>query len=185
VSEAEPTRPPDHGRSRSGRAALWAAAVVVVIVGGFVGAAFLPRWWSHLVGGQVNGSIAAGIALGLVYGFVFSLLPLLVLRLMLRRRHSWKVWLVALAVAILAAAPNLLTLGIVIGRGNAAHAGERTLDVDAPGFRGSVLAGVILAGVAYLFAEYLRVARRRRHREADRLREELRARQRPESGSEA
>ena len=51
--------------------------------------------------------------------------------------------------------PNLLTLGIAIGSGHAAHAGERTLDVDAPGFRGASLAGVIGGAFAVAAVKYL------------------------------
>jgi hypothetical protein len=45
----------------------------------------------------------------------------------------------------------------VLGRGNAAHAGDRILDVEAPAFRGGTLGGVVLAGalvglVGWLFA---------------------------------
>ena len=156
-------------RRRGSRAVLVAVAVAVVVLLGFVGAAFLPRWWSHLVGDQVGGSIATGVALGLVYGFVFTALPLVLLRWAFRRRHSWRVWLAAVLVAVLLAAPNLLTLAIVVGSGNAAHAGERTLDVQAPGFRtSSLVGGVCLAG-AFVFAEYLLYSRRRSRRRAKRL----------------
>ena len=84
----------------------------------------------------MEGSIRPGSSLGVFYGFLFTLLPLLVLAWAVRKRRSWKAWLVLRAAAIVLALPNLFTLGIVLGRGNAAHAGERTLDVEAPGFRG-------------------------------------------------
>ena len=50
-----------------------------------------------------------------------------------------------IAFAVLLAIPNLLTLGIVLGVGNAAHAGDRILDVEAPAFRGASLAGALIA----------------------------------------
>jgi len=134
----------------------------------------VPRWWSHRIGDQVNGSIPAGITLGLVYGFLFAVLPLLVLFWAARKRRSWKAWLVFAAVAVFLALPNLFTLGIVVGRGNAAHAGERTLDVDAPGFRGGTLAGAILAVLFIAGVKYLLASRRRARREAERLRTEAR-----------
>ena len=134
----------------------------------------MPRWWSHRIGDQVNGSIPAGITLGLVYGFLFAVLPLLVLFWAARKRRSWKAWLVFAAVAVFLALPNLFTLGIVVGRGNAAHAGERTLDVDAPGFRGGTLAGAILAVLFIAGVKYLLASRRRARREAERLRTEAR-----------
>jgi hypothetical protein len=65
------------------------------------------------------------------------------------------------------AIPNLLTLGIVIGSGRAAHAGERTLDVDAPGFRGAGLAGAITAALVVAAVEYLLVSRRWTRRRLD------------------
>jgi anti-sigma-K factor RskA len=71
---------------------------------------------------------------------------------------------------VLVAAPNLLTLGIVIGRGGAAHAAERTLDVDAPGFRNSSLAGAILAVLALAAAWYLLFSRQRAKERLARLR---------------
>jgi MFS family permease len=143
---------------------LWAAIIVVLV---FIGAAFLPRWWSHVIGGQVNGSIAVGVILGLFYGFLFTFLPLLALRWALRRRRSLNFWIGAVMVMILLAGPNLLTLGIVLGHGNAAHAGERTLDVDAPAYRGAVLAGAIAAVLVFVFGEYVFRSRRRGKRELE------------------
>lgn len=147
------------------------AVVVVLVVLAFLGAAFLPRWWSHLVGRQVDGSMTVGVALGLFYGFLFTLLPLLVGRWGFHRRRPWKTWAAFAAATILVAAPNLLTLGIVIGRGGAAHAAERTLDVDAPGFRNSSLAGAIIAVLALVAAWYLLHSRRRARERLARLRE--------------
>lgn len=136
----------------------------------WIGSALIPRWWSHRIGDQVDESIPAGITLGLVYGFLFTLLPLLVLLWAVRKRHSWRIWLAYIAVAAFLALPNLFTLGIVLGRGNAAHAGERTLDVRAPGFRGGSLSGAILAVLVVAGAKYLLVSRGRARGELDRLR---------------
>ncbi len=61
----------------------------------------------------------------------------------------------AVGVALLLAAPNVLTASIVVGWGNAAHAGERTLDVEAPGFRWSTLLGALAAATLALFVGYL------------------------------
>jgi glucan phosphoethanolaminetransferase (alkaline phosphatase superfamily) len=142
---------------------LWLGAVLVVLllIGGLIASATVPRWWAQRVGDQVNGSITQGVLVGLFYGFVFTLLPLLILALVLRWRRTWK-WLAAgLLLALVAAAPNLMTLGIVLGTGNAAHAGDRTLDVEAPAFRGATLAGALLAVALVLFVVYLVVTRRR------------------------
>lgn len=74
--------------------------------------------------------------------------------------------------AVVLASPNLFTLGIVLGRGDAAHAGDRTLDVEAPGFRGGTLAGAILAALALLGVKYLLVSRQRAREELERVRTE-------------
>jgi len=130
----------------------------------------VPRWWSQRIGAQVDGSIPAGITLGLVYGFLFTVLPLAVVVWAARKRRSWKAYLAFAVAAVLLALPNLFTLGIVLGRGNAAHAGERTLDVEAPGFRGATLAGAIIAALFVLGVQYLLVSRRRARDELERSR---------------
>jgi hypothetical protein len=137
-----------------------AIVVCVGVVALFVAAAFLPRWWSHRVADQAGGSFTSGILLGLFYGFVFTLLPLAVIWIGLRRSHTWKGRVVTVIVALVVAFPNVLTASIVLGWGNAAHAGERTLDVEAPGFRWSTLLGVLAAAVLALLIGYLVQSRR-------------------------
>jgi uncharacterized protein (DUF2062 family) len=159
-------------RERSRRWLKWALVIVggiaVVLIGGRIAGAFFPRWWSHRIGDQVDGSMVAGIALGLFYGFVFVALPVLLLRWAFRRRRHWKVWVACVVLALILALPDLLTLGIVLGHGKAAHAGERTLDVEAPGFRTSSLIGAIVFVLAWGMFEYVLIsrwfARRREHR---------------------
>jgi hypothetical protein len=155
------------------RALLAGLALVVIVLAGLVASATVPRWWAQRVGDQVNGSITQGTLLGLFYGFVFTLLPIAILALVLRWRRSWRWVVFALVLALLVALPNLLTLGIVIGRGNAAHAGDRILDVEAPAFRGGTLAGAILAALLIGFVAYLLVSRDRAHSSARRARDEL------------
>jgi len=172
MSDAPATAPRVPGRPWK-KWLTWAAVgIVLLLIGAWIGAAFIPRWWSQRIGSQVDGSIPAGITLGLVYGFLFTVLPLLVLLWGFRRRRSWKTWLVFVGAAIVLALPNLFTLGIVVGTGNAAHAGDRTLDVEAPGFRGGTLTGAIAAGLALLGVWYLLGSRRRARREVERLRGE-------------
>ena len=158
------------------RVLIGAGVLVGIVLIYYIGGATIPRWWAQRIGDQVNGSITAGIALGLFYGIVFTFLPLFVLTFALRRRRSWRAraWLVGLAVLL--ALPNLFTLGIVIGNSSAAHAGERTLDVRAPDFRGATLAGAIIGAAAVVGLRYLLMSRRRaKEREAS-LRGELRSR---------
>jgi hypothetical protein len=178
MTEAQPTRatapPPARGASWKRWAAWTAVIVAVVLVGGWIGAAFIPRWWSQRIADQVEGSIWSGSSLGVFYGFVFTLLPLLVIAWAIRKRRSWKAWLVVGAAAIVLALPNLFTLGIVLGRGNAAHAGERTLDVEAPGFRGGTAAGAIIAALLVLGISWLLRSRRHARDELDRVRSEER-----------
>jgi len=159
-----------------GRRALWGGvALVVIVLAGLVASATVPRWWAQHVGDQVNGSITQGTLLGLFYGFVFTLVPIAILVLVLRWRRTWRWVVFALVLAILVALPNLMTLGIVIGRGNAAHAGDRILDVEAPAFRGGTLAGAVLAALMIGFVVYLLVSRDRAHSSARRAREEREA----------
>ena len=65
-----------------------------------------------------------------------------------------------------------MTLGIVLGRGNAAHAGDRILDVEAPAFRGGTFAGALLACVLVGFVLYLLIARERARSGERRARDE-------------
>ncbi|MCY7301789.1 MAG: permease [Thermoleophilia bacterium] len=147
--------------------------IVLALIVLLAGSAFLPRWWSHRVADQANGSFTSGIGLGLFYGFAFTLVALIVLWVGLRRIRSWKGRLLLLGVALLISSPNLLTLGIVLGPGRAAHAGERTLDVDAPGFRASSLIGFLIAVLVVLVIGMMLRSRRRSRNDADALRREL------------
>ena len=164
------------------RTRVW--VIAAWLVGGLalflVAAAFLPRWWSHRVADQTDASMTQGIGIGLFYGFVFTLLPLALLWWGLRRASRWKARLILVGVALVLALPNLLTLGIVFGRGNAAHAGERTLDVEAPGFRGAVLAGAIVAVVALIALISLLRSRRRARLRAKELEADLATRRGPD-----
>ncbi len=156
-----------------GRTVVWIVGLVVVLLlAGLVASATVPRWWAQRIGDQVDGSITQGTLLGLFYGFVFTLLPLVVIVLLLRWRTTPRTIAVALALGILFALPNLMTLGIVIGRGDAAHAGDRVLDVEAPAFRGGTLAGALLATGLVVFVAYLVISRSRAHAEARRARDE-------------
>ena len=146
--------------------------VGVVLVTGLILSATIPRWWAQRIGEQVNGSIVTGTFVGLFYGFVFTLLPLAVLVLILRWRSSWRWVVFAVVLAAILALPNLMTLGIVLGRGNAAHAGDRILDVEAPAFRGGTLAGALLAGLLVGFVAYLLFSRGRAWSSERRAREE-------------
>jgi glucan phosphoethanolaminetransferase (alkaline phosphatase superfamily) len=145
-----------------GRRFVWAVGLFgVLVVAVLIASATVPRWWAHRIGDQVDGSITQGTLLGLFYGFVFTLVPIALVLLILRWRRTWKTIAVALFIGVVFALPNLMTLSIVLGRGNAAHAGDRTLDVDAPAFRGGSLVGAVVACALLGLLAYLIVSRNR------------------------
>ncbi|SDU28219.1 DUF5336 domain-containing protein [Gordonia westfalica] len=127
------------------------AALLVITY--FILEAFLPRWWAGQIGNRVNGSMVSGVWTGLVLGVLCTFVPLLLFTLaFLSRSRMRNVPAIAFAVAgVIVAIPNLLTLSVVAGGGNGAHAGERIFDVDAPGFRAATAWGVII-GVALAIA---------------------------------
>ena len=146
------------------RAVLVLVLVALAYVAYAVSAAFFPRWWSHRVGDQVQGRLTAGTLWGLFYGFVFTFVPLLVLAQMRRRFLSWTWRFIVLAVAVVLAVPNWLTLSVVIGNSKSAHAAERTFDVEAPGFRVATTIGAVSGAMVamLLVGASMRLARRRR-----------------------
>ena len=153
--------------------------IVLVLVLGYIASATVPRWWAQRVGEQVDGSITTGVFVGLFYGFVFTLAPLLILVGVVVWRRTWRALAIALALAVILASPNLMTLGIVLGNGNAAHAGDRILDVEAPAFRGATLAGAAIAVLLVAYILNLRASRRRARDREREARDELEAARTP------
>lgn len=158
-TDSAPT-PPRKEVNWSRRAIFAAVGLIAVLVAYLVGGAVLPRWWSHRIGDQVNQSMTAGVLVGLFYGILCTFLPLLVLYVGFRRRRSVRAWAAFVVGALVLAIPNLLTLGIVVGRGNAAHAAERTLDVEAGYFRGSTAVGVGIGVLLFAFTAWVMIRRR-------------------------
>jgi len=138
-----------------------------------VAVAVLPRWWAERVGQASAGRFSNGVVIGFLVGAVFTALALLVLGLVFRRRRSWRTRAALVILALLLCVPNLLTLGIVLGGGGAASAGEGTLDREAPGFRGATLVGVVAGVVFMVFIWSLLASRRKRTREVARLKAQL------------
>jgi len=158
--DSAPTTDPNWSRRL-----LFAAIVIALVLGGgLIASATIPRWWAQRIGDQVDGSIVTGVFIGLFYGFVFTALPLLSLAAVARWRRAPRAIAVAVVFALILAIPNLMTLGIVLGTGNAAHAGERILDVEAPAFRGASLVGALIALAMAAFVAYLMVSRERARR---------------------
>ena len=147
------------------RVILIVIAVVVVVVGYFVGAAFLPRWWARQIGGWTQDSFTRGLLYGLGFGIVFTLVPLAIAATAFYRRLNQRVRAVIVLVAIVFAIPNLLTLGISLGSGGGAHAGNRILDDRAPFFQGATLIGAIIAVVVFGLALWQARAQRTLRRE--------------------
>lgn len=157
----------------------WVRRIVLVIV--LVGvayivylmsAAFFPRWWAQRVADQVDGSVSRGTTWGLFYGVVFTVVPLFVLVQVRRGFFSWKWRGVVALVAIALALPNWLTLSVVAGNSNAARAGERIMDVDAPGFRAATLIGVVIGAAVVIAFTVVSMRLKNRRNEVKRLKGE-------------
>ena len=179
------------GEHEPGQDGLGRKVLIVVVIAGLLVAAYvfavsvLPRWWSHQVGDQVDGDLTTGGLLGFMYGFLATFLPLLVIGIVWRfRRHSVWAWAFGVALALVLAAPNLITLGISIGNGSAAHAADRTLDVEAPWFRGGMVVGVAVGALLAFYVAYAAASRSRARRRARRARASPETRPREEQASE-
>lgn len=145
---AEPTRV-DRPLQLWGRRALIGAVLIAALaVAYFFLAAALPRWWSERVGSAVDGHLSTGVFLGIVVGLSCTLVPLIFLWIGFHR-HSKAGLLAWLVLAVIVAMPNLNTLGIAWGHGNAARIARHTLDIRAPWFRGGTLIGAIAAAVIF------------------------------------
>lgn len=170
MSDPAPRQPSTQrreGRARRGAIVGIVTFVAVALVVWF-SISVLPRWWSQRVGDQVQGDLSTGALLGFMYGFLATILPLAVLAIVARFfRRSVKGWVIGVAIALVLAAPNLVTLGIALGRGDAAHAADRTLDVEAPYFRGGMIVGVAVALMLATVFFWTSASRRRARRRAD------------------
>ncbi|WP_332642024.1 hypothetical protein [Aeromicrobium sp.] len=157
----------------------WVLRIVLVLVAlaaayiAFrVSAAFFPRWWAQRVADQVKGDFTDGTLWGLFYGFVFTFIPLLLLVQIRRRFFNWTWRIIVTFIALLLAAPNWLTLSVVLGTSKAAHAGERIMDVDAPNFRAGTLTGAIIGAAAALALTAMSLWLARRKNQVKRLKNE-------------
>ncbi len=169
---AEADRVPTGGRVRR-----WLILVVVGLAAAVLlwvmGSAVLPRWWAQRMSNLIDGRLTAGSVFGLCIGALFTVLPLTVLAAGWRFRRGWKRFAGFVIAAAILAGPNLATLGIVLGNGNAAHAGQRILDVDGPGFRGGSLVGAVIGALSFAAVWWLAFSRRRNKERAKGLAAEL------------
>ncbi|MGL6234873.1 MAG: permease [Segniliparus sp.] len=128
--------------------------------------AFIPRWWAQQIAVMSgHGSFTKGIGSGLTLGLLGTLLPLLLL-LMAVLLWNWRagkfIGGAVLVLAVIFAIPNLMTLSIVLGTSGAAHAGQRVLDVDAPGFRGASAIGAAIGAAIALLVGFVAVRKQYR-----------------------
>ena len=150
------------------RVIMFAILGAVLVIVYFILVAFLPRWWAQRVGELSDRGFARGITWGLLFGGLCTLLPLLLVLLAVlvwRKRGGRVIAGIAALVALLFALPNLITLSVVFGGNSAAHAGERIMDVEAPGFRGASLIGAIIAALVFVGVVVLTIQYRRRGRQ--------------------
>ena len=122
--------------------------LVLVVIGYFIARSLLPRWWASVAANLSSREFGWGLFWGLFIGFVFALLPLFVARLVFRRGLAWRSRGWRTLGALVLAAPNLMTLGVVTGSSDGAHAGHARLGKDAPGFTGATVTGVLVAAAA-------------------------------------
>ena len=106
MTAADPSRSTDSKPSnRGGR--VWlrrligiVIALAVAVLGYFIVAAFIPRWWAQRVAHQVDSRFTLGVTWGLFYGGVFTFVAVLVALQARRQLFGWpvKIGLIVLAV---------------------------------------------------------------------------------------
>ncbi|WP_134063403.1 permease [Mycobacteroides salmoniphilum] len=142
------------------------ALLLALVAVYFALSAFIPRWWAQRIADMSgHGSFTKGIGSGLALGVLCTGIPLLLAlwAFLLRGRRGGKFFAGVLTLlAVIIAVPNLMTLTIVLGTSNSAHAGERVLDVEAPGFRGATAIGAIIALLVVLAVSFFVVRNWRR-----------------------
>ncbi|MDO5503086.1 MAG: hypothetical protein Q4G67_07925 [Actinomycetia bacterium] len=178
TSPRDAVEPAEPRRINTNKILLFVIGFVVLALLIWIGSAVVPRWWAQRVGSMVDGRLTFGGALGVIIGGVFTAAPLIFLGLAVRHLRSIGRALSAVLFGLVLALPNIVTLAIVLGASNAAHAGQRILDVDAPGFKAGSLIGAIIGALFGLWIIYLMWSRRRRGRELARLHEDEQRRDR-------
>ncbi|MCT9871698.1 hypothetical protein [Paenarthrobacter aurescens] len=159
--------------------------LLVAVAAYFILGAILPRWWSDVIAGQIRRDLGASVLVGMFYGFVFTFIPLLVAWQATRRAVTWPWKIVILLVAVAIATPNLLTAGIAFGTTESAHAGQRTLSVDAGFFTTWTAVSAIAAVVVFIGVTVLWALWRRRGKQMKALKQAENERARAAKNSEA
>ncbi|PQZ88615.1 hypothetical protein CQ018_16620 [Arthrobacter sp. MYb227] len=151
---AAPTASSAQPKPRWGlRIGLGACAAILLVAIFFIFRLFLPVWWATRISNQTQGSLSGGVLLGLAYGFIFTFVPLLIGWQMRYKKISWPWKGVILVLALAAASPNLMTLGIYLNSSSAARKAQLTIDTTATWFPswtiiGAVLGVLLFAGIA-------------------------------------
>ncbi|AKP57572.1 permease [Mycobacteroides abscessus] len=149
-----------------GRVIAVIALLLTLVAVYFALSAFIPRWWAQRIADMSgHGSFTKGIGSGLTLGLLCTGIPLLLAlwAFLIRGRRGGTFFAGVLTLlAVIVAVPNLMTLTIVFGTSNSAHAGERVLDVEAPGFRGATAIGATVALVIFLLVTFFVVRKWRR-----------------------
>lgn len=138
---------------------LWVGGALAIVVVAALGVAVLPGWWASLVGSWVLGISSRGIWLGLGVGALFTLLPIAV-AVLAARSGLGRARAALVAIAILLLLPNVLTLAVSLARSDA----HWVLVIEAPGFGGATIAGVVLVLVAVAATALVRRWTRQRSR---------------------
>lgn len=145
--------------------------LLVAVAAWFILGAILPRWWSDVIAGQIRRDLGASVLVGMFYGFVFTFIPLLVAWQARRKAVGWPWKAVIVLVAVAIATPNLLTAGIVFGSTESAHAGQRTLSVDAGFFTTWTAISAVAAVVVFIAVTIMWSIWRRRGKQVKALRQ--------------
>ena len=135
------------------RIGLGAAGLALLAVAFLVMRLFMPVWWATRIANQTQGSLSGGLLLGLTYGFLFTFIPLLIAWQARYKKVSWPWKWVIIGTAVLAALPNLLTLGIYLNSSGAAQKARLMIDTSAIWFPswsvgGAVAGALLFAGIA-------------------------------------
>lgn len=178
---ATPTASVAQPKARWGlRIGLGVGALVLLVIIFYIFRLFLPVWWATRISNQAQGTLSGGMLLGLSYGFLFTFIPLLIAWQMRYKKVSWPWKGVILALALLAASPNLMTLGIFWNSSSAAAKAQMMINTSATWFPswtvGGAIAGLILfVGIALFWHMW-----RARGRKMKLMKQDLKSRPVPE-----
>ncbi len=174
-SDLDDSRSSEPKRSLQHRLVIGGVTLLVLIGLILLAGAVIPRWWATRIGNIGDKRLTVGSFLGIAIGAIFTLVPLLILWIGWRIRRSFRRWLITIAVALIVAFPNLATLGIWTGTGSGADLARKDTGIEAPGFLGGTLVGVIIGAATAVLIMYLSFSRRRNKQLARDLKAQIKA----------